>query len=84
MASRSQASSLGVWIADQDPPMRAVRLGQRDVTVDQRPDGTIYLRPRQGLGLYPQRLTDRLDYWAHVAPERTFLAQRTAAGPGVS
>lgn len=81
MASRSQASSLGVWIADQDPPMRAVRLGQRDVTVDQRPDGTIYLRPRQGLGLYPQRLTDRLDYWALVAPERTFLAQRTAAGP---
>jgi feruloyl-CoA synthase len=80
MASRSQASSLGVGVADQDPPLRAVNLGRRDIAVDHRPDGTIYLRPRQGLGLYPQRLTDRLDYWAHVAPERIFLAQRTAAG----
>lgn len=80
MASLGQASSLGAWITDQGTPMRAVRLGRRDIAVDRRADGTIYIRARQVLAPFPERLTDRLEHWAQVAPERTFLAQRTAAG----
>jgi feruloyl-CoA synthase len=62
-------------------PVRPVRLGPRDLVVDRRSDGQIYLRSRQALGSYPSKLTERLEHWAAVAPARTFLAQRTAEGP---
>src|SRR5262245_3362899 len=60
-------------------PMRAVRLGPRDVVCEHRPDGTIHLTSPHALAPYPAKLTERLEYWAAVAPERTYLAQRTAA-----
>ena len=60
--------------------MRPVRLGPRDVVVNRRPDGTIHLASPHALGPYPAKLTERLEYWAAAAPERTFLAQRDAAG----
>jgi len=59
-------------------PMRPVRLGPRDVLVDRKPDGTIHLRSPHALPPYPAKLTERLEYWATVAPERTYLAQRDA------
>jgi feruloyl-CoA synthase len=61
-------------------PMRLVRLGPRDVLIDRRPGGTIHLRSPHVLAPYPAKLTERLDYWAATAPERTFMAQRDAAG----
>src|SRR5262245_40232956 len=61
-------------------PVRPVRLGPRDVVVDRRPDGTIHLSSPHPLPSYPEKLTERLEYWAAAAPERTFLAQRDAAG----
>ena len=61
--------------------MRAVRLGPRDVVSEHRPDGTIRLTSPHALAPYPAKLTGRLEYWAAAAPERTYLAQRTAA-PG--
>lgn len=61
--------------------MRPVRLGPRDLVVDRRSDGRIYLRSRRELASYPSKLTERLEHWAAVAPTRTFLAQRTAEGP---
>jgi feruloyl-CoA synthase len=60
--------------------MRPVRLGPRDVVVDRRPDGTIHLRSPHPLPPYPVKITERLEHWAAVAPERTFLAQRDATG----
>src|SRR6266511_3573071 len=62
-------------------PMRAVRLGPRDVVCQHRADGTIHLMSPHALAPYPAKLTKRLEYWAAAAPERTYLAQRTAA-PG--
>ena len=59
--------------------MRAVRLGPRDVVCEHRSDGTIHLTSPHALAPYPAKLTERLEYWAAVAPERTYLAQRTAA-----
>jgi len=56
--------------------LRNVRLGPTDVVVDRRPDGTLIVRSPHPLGPYPERMTDRFDYWAHHASYRTFLAQR--------
>ncbi|HEY1364986.1 MAG TPA: feruloyl-CoA synthase [Xanthobacteraceae bacterium] len=60
--------------------MRRVRLGPRDVLVDRRPDGTIYLRSPHALPPHPGKLTERLEHWAERAPARVFLAQRNGAG----
>jgi feruloyl-CoA synthase len=51
--------------------------------VERRADGSILLRPRATLGPYPQRLTDAVEYWAGVAPERTMVARRDASGAWV-
>src|SRR5215831_2167623 len=61
-------------------PMRPVRLGPRDVVVEHRPDGAIHLRSPHPLPPYPVKLTERLEHWAAIAPERPFLAQRNAVG----
>jgi feruloyl-CoA synthase len=61
-------------------PLRAARLGPRDVVVERRPDGTIDLRSPHALASYPAKLTERLEHWAAAVPERTFLAQRDATG----
>jgi feruloyl-CoA synthase len=59
-------------------PLRPISFGDPKVTIDRRADGTIYLRPDQPLAAYPDRLTDSLRYWATVAPDRLFLAERDA------
>ena len=57
-----------------------MRLGDLTPTVDERPDGTVILRAVQPLGDYPTVLTDRLEYWARVAPDRTLLAWNRSHG----
>ncbi len=51
-----------------------------DVIVARDPDGTIRARSPHALGPYPERITDRLNHWAAVAPDRPFLAARGADG----
>src|SRR5260221_3710768 len=41
---------------------------------------TVYMQSRRRLGAYPNRITERLEYWADRAPDRIFLAQRDATG----
>src|SRR5262249_44677462 len=53
-------------------PMRVVRPGPRDVVADRRPDGIIPLRSPHPLPPYPAKLTERLEHWAAIAPERPF------------
>jgi feruloyl-CoA synthase len=50
---------------------------------ERRTDGTMLMRPRAQLGAYPLRLTDALESWAEVAPDRTFVAQRDSSGAWV-
>ncbi|BAM92633.1 feruloyl-CoA synthase [Bradyrhizobium oligotrophicum S58] len=57
-------------------PLRAISFNDPAVTVDRRDDGTIYLRPKQPLGDFPQRITDRLHHFAKATPERVFMAER--------
>jgi feruloyl-CoA synthase len=61
-------------------PTRKVPLGTAEVETRRRTDGTILLRSPHPLGAYPDKITERLLYWARVAPERAFIAQRDATG----
>jgi feruloyl-CoA synthase len=62
------------------PPLRPVKLGPADVTVERRGDGAILMRSPHPLSPYPRKLTERLTHWAKTAPDRVFLAQRDTAG----
>src|ERR1700722_18899641 len=64
----------------QKPPLRPVKLGPPDVTVERRGDGAIILRSPHPLRPYPKNLTERLLHWAEAAPDRVFIAQRDGAG----
>ncbi|HEV2430003.1 MAG TPA: feruloyl-CoA synthase [Burkholderiales bacterium] len=56
-----------------------MRLAEPAVIVERRADRTVILRSPHALGRYPARLTERLEHWARVAPERVLFAQRAGA-----
>ncbi len=60
--------------------IRPVNLGPQDVVAEHRADGSILLRSPQPLGPYPDKLTERLEFWAAETPTQIFLAQRDANG----
>jgi feruloyl-CoA synthase len=60
--------------------VRAVRVSGAAAEFQDRPDGTILVRSPHALPAYPAKMTERLDHWAAVAPERTFLARRGGDG----
>ncbi|HEX5476302.1 MAG TPA: AMP-binding protein, partial [Burkholderiales bacterium] len=62
-------------------PLRAVKLGPAEVTLERRPDGALLLASPHALAPYPSKITERLEHWAARAPERILLARRDAA-PG--
>ena len=57
---------------------RNVRLGRHTPRFAYRPDGSIVVDSPDRLGSYPRALTERLEHWALVAPDRVFLAERDA------
>ena len=61
-------------------PTRSVRLGPRDVASEPRADGTVLLRSPHRLGAFPDKITERLEYWAKAAPDRVLFAQRDGGG----
>jgi len=67
-------------LAPLSAPLRPVRLGPADVTVERRSDSAILMRSPHPLPPHPQNLTERLVHWAAAAPDRVFLAQREASG----
>jgi feruloyl-CoA synthase len=58
----------------------SVRLGPTEVVMTRRADGCLIVKSPHDLGPYPRTITDRLDHWAATTPDRTFIAQRDAAG----
>src|SRR5688572_14027179 len=48
--------------------------------VERRADGTMVLRPVERLEPFPERLTDWLEQWARLAPQRVLVARRGADG----
>ncbi len=57
-----------------------MKLASQEVAVERRPDGVLVLRAQGALPPYPEKLTERLEHWASVAPARVLFAQRDAAG----
>ncbi|MEJ6390819.1 feruloyl-CoA synthase [Gymnodinialimonas ulvae] len=51
-----------------------------DVICENRPDGTILLQARDGLGDVADRTTDWLEHWADATPDAVFLAERSGEG----
>ena len=60
----------------QGRPIRKAALGPREVVVERRSGGILHLRSPHPLGAYPAKITERLEHWAALAPQRVFLAQR--------
>jgi feruloyl-CoA synthase len=57
---------------------KPVRLGRYTARFAYRQDGTIIVDCTEPLGRYPRAITERLEHWALIAPDRVFLAQRDA------
>jgi len=49
--------------------------------MERRPDAAFIIRADEPLESYPRVLTERLIYWARVAPDRALAAKRRADGP---
>ena len=64
------------------PKYRPLSFGVNRVQLRQGAVGVQYLQAEQELLDYPQRMTDRLQHWAQVAPERTFMARRQQLSDG--
>src|SRR5690349_9733937 len=57
-----------------------MRFAPQQVDVERRADGSILLRSPQKLGAYPRCVTQWLSDWSDRAPDKVFLAERSAAG----
>src|SRR5438067_2727892 len=79
VGGRSTRVKEALHSSSMNRPLRAARLGPRDVQVERRAGGVIHLRSPHPLGPYPRHLLERLAFWAERAPERTLFAQRDKA-----
>ena len=66
------------------PKFRPLRFGVTRVTLKGGDAGTQYLVAEQPLSDFPARMTDRLQHWAHTAPERSFMARREKLADGTT
>lgn len=64
------------------PKFRPLTFGVTRVALRDGVAGTHYLSADQDLQEYPVRITDRLQHWAQVAPDRTFMARREKLADG--
>ena len=64
------------------PQFRPLKFGVTRVSLRDGTPGTRYLQADQALQAFPDRLTDRLQHWAHHKPDRTqHRAKRARPGP---
>ncbi len=64
------------------PKFRPLRFGVTRVTLKDGVPGTHYLKADQELQAFPDRLTDRLQHWAHNKPTQTLFARRVKLADG--
>ncbi len=64
------------------PQFRPLRFGVTRVTLIDGVPGTHYLKADQDLQAFPDRLTDRLQHWAHIKPTQTLFARRVKLADG--
>ena len=61
---------------------RPLAFGVTRVSLRDGAPGTHYLRAEQALQAFPERITHRLQHWAHTVPERSFMARRSKLADG--
>lgn len=61
-------------------PYRAIPLGNREVSITRRDNGSVLVLNTEPLHAYPNKLTDHLERAAALHPERVFLAERDRSG----
>jgi feruloyl-CoA synthase len=64
------------------PKYRALTFGVTRVILRDGKDGVQYLRAEKDLPEYAQRMSDRLQHWARVKPDQTFMARREKLADG--
>ncbi len=64
------------------PKFRPLKFGVTRVSLRDGVPGTHYLKADQELQSYPDRLSDRLQHWAQVKPEHSFMARRVKQADG--
>ncbi len=64
------------------PKYRPLTFGVTRIALRDGAPGVHYLRAEQSLQDYPARMTDRLQHWAQVAPQRSFMARREKLAGG--
>ncbi len=60
-------------------PFLELKVTERSLVVDRRPDGSILMRSGLAPAPYPDQLSEYLRKWAKEAPDRIFLAERDEA-----
>ena len=63
---------------------RDMAFGVTRVSLREQANGVSYLMADQAIQPYAQRMTDRLQHWAQVTPERTLFARRRKNADGSS
>lgn len=56
--------------------VRRVRMRTSGATLERLPGGVMLIKPDEPLQPYPKVLTDRLEHWAKVCPEKACIARR--------
>ncbi|CCH54253.1 AMP-dependent synthetase and ligase [Fibrisoma limi BUZ 3] len=64
-------------------PCKTVAFGPVKTKMYHETDGTIRLRADEPLAPYPEKMTEKLRFWADRQPDTTFLARRNARGEWV-
>lgn len=67
-----------------EPTYRPLTFGVVRVAVRDGAPGVHYLRAEQPLQAHALRMTDRLQHWAHTAPDRSFIARRERLADGTT
>jgi feruloyl-CoA synthase len=65
-----------------DIKFRPLKFGVTRVVLKEGAPGTRYVHADQALQDYPDRLTDRLQHWAQVKPQHSFMARRVKHADG--
>jgi feruloyl-CoA synthase len=64
------------------PKYRPLKFGVTKAVVRERADGVQYVVADQALKPYAKRMSDPLEHWARVSPDRVFIAQREKLADG--
>jgi feruloyl-CoA synthase len=64
----------------RNAPVRKAMLGACEAQIEHLAGGVMLVRNKFPLGAYPNRLTERFDHWARIAPDRVWLAARDQHG----